>query len=95
MSFKVKINGQHYEAVGLQVFFDGAPLFEVEDYARRAVDAHMKPHMAARPYGLEAITVCCVCCKPIEPQNQAEYDACENPGVHLGECWNQYKRALL
>lgn len=41
---------------------------------------------------LEAITACVVCTKAIEPRTEAEHDACESLGVHLGACWNEYKR---
>jgi hypothetical protein len=41
---------------------------------------------------LEALTVCCVCGMPIEPENQAEFEACETLGVHVGECFQHMKR---
>jgi hypothetical protein len=41
---------------------------------------------------LEAITVCCVCGKPIEPESEAEFEASESLGVHVGECFRVMKR---
>lgn len=42
----------------------------------------------------EAITVCCVCGKPVEPRTEQEHDAYETLGVHLGDCWQALKRDL-
>lgn len=41
---------------------------------------------------LSAITVCCVCGRPINPETQAEHDASESLGVHVGNCFHALKR---
>jgi hypothetical protein len=43
---------------------------------------------------LEAITVCCVCGKPIEPKDEREYEAAESLGCHVGGCFHALKRDL-
>lgn len=43
---------------------------------------------------LEAITVCCVCGRPINPMTESESEACDSLGVHVGTCFQALKRDL-
>ena len=59
----------------------------------RADVVHPQLRQAARLEQV-AITVCRVCRLPIEPRTEAEVAACDGVGVHLGECWQGFKRGV-
>ena len=41
---------------------------------------------------MQAITVCVVCGRPVEPKTDRECETCDALGVHEGECFRQMKR---
>lgn len=90
----------------VSITLDGQDLYDVPHpanvrlhptAARASVTIRIRPPTYANRLNydrqaLEAITACVVCTKAIEPRTEAEHDACETLGVHLGACWNEYKR---
>lgn len=46
----------------------------------------------ARPDRESEAIACCVCGMPIEPESEAEFEACDRLGVHTGECFRLMRR---
>lgn len=48
--------------------------------------------LQARELSRRAITVCCVCCRPIEPRTEREQQVMDEVCAHDGECWRALRR---